>query len=67
MVEVDEFRSDGNLHKIGKRVVEIPDLLSFVQISALPQIVNMVVPIISHQNVFVKLAISYLPEHLSLE
>ena len=67
MVEVDEFRSDGNLHKIGKRVVEIPDLLSFVQISALPQIVNMVVPIISHQNVFVKLAISYLPEHFALE
>ena len=67
MVEIDEFGSDGNLHKIGKRIVEIPDLLSFVQISALSQIVNMVELIISHQNVFVKLAIRNLPEHFALE
>ena len=67
VVEVDEFRSDGNLHKIGEGIVEIPDLFSLVQISALPQIVHMVKSIISHQNVFVKLAIRNLPEYFAFE
>ena len=66
-VEVDEFGSDGNLHKIGEGIVEIPDLFSLVQISALPQIVHMVKSIISHQNVFVKLAIRNLPEYFAFE
>ena len=67
MVEVDEFGSDGNLHKIGQRIVEIPDLFSLVQISTLSQIVHMVKSIISHQNVFMKLAIRNLPEQFALE